>query len=243
MSEVYGSSWHGTHDGSRTRRFDAQDRDPGRRRDGDTQLNGGPAECPASDVTRVALEVGTQGILGGQARVESVQGTWADSILNVNKMASNLTDQVRSISEVTKAIALGDFSKQVEVDVQGEMLDLKMTVNSMVNQLSTLANEVTRVSLEVGTEGNLGGQAYVPDVQGMWKCIESEDSEESAGVVGKCRGCGMGSYPTIAEEKRTQTGSPLRYTPKSCSSLTCRLIEATLVGHGRLHHTIHLWHA
>jgi osomolarity two-component system sensor histidine kinase NIK1 len=84
-------------------------------------------------------------------------------------MASNLTDQVRSISEVTKAVALGDLSKQVEVDVQGEMLDLKMTVNSMVNQLSTLANEVTRVSLEVGTEGMLGGQAYVPDVQGMWK--------------------------------------------------------------------------
>ncbi len=84
-------------------------------------------------------------------------------------MATNLTDQVRSISEVTKAVALGDLSKQVEVDVQGEMLDLKMTVNSMVNQLSTLANEVTRVSLEVGTEGILGGQAFVPDVQGMWK--------------------------------------------------------------------------
>ena len=143
----------------------------------------------ASEVTRVALEVGTQGILGGQARVEGVQGTWADLTLNVNvrfsaahcrlvsaerfnfslqKMASNLTDQVRSISEVTKAVALGDLSKQVEVDVQGEMLDLKMTVNSMVNQLSTLANEVTRVSLEVGTEGILGGQATVPDVQGMW---------------------------------------------------------------------------
>src|SRR6266404_6193653 len=84
-------------------------------------------------------------------------------------MANNLTDQVRSISEVTKAVALGDLSKQVQVDVQGEMLDLKMTVNSMVNQLSTLANEVTRVSLEVGTEGILGGQAFVPDVQGMWK--------------------------------------------------------------------------
>ncbi|KAH9058068.1 hypothetical protein EDB87DRAFT_1564499 [Lactarius vividus] len=125
----------------------------------------------ASEVTRVALEVGTQGILGGQARVEGVQGTWADLTLNVNKMASNLTDQVRSISEVTKAVALGDLSKQVEVDVQGEMLDLKMTVNSMVNQLSTLANEVTRVSLEVGTEGILGGQAYVPDVQGMWKVL------------------------------------------------------------------------
>lgn len=84
-------------------------------------------------------------------------------------MASNLTDQVRSISEVTKAVALGDLVKLVNVDVQGEMLDLKMTVNSMVAQLSTLANEVTRVSLEVGTEGILGGQAFVPDVQGMWK--------------------------------------------------------------------------
>ena len=145
----------------------------------------------ASEVTRVALEVGTQGILGGQARVEGVQGTWADLTRNVNvritpaishpsqidngnflqKMASNLTDQVRSISEVTKAVALGDLSKTVEVDVQGEMLDLKMTVNSMVAQLSTLANEVTRVSLEVGTEGLLGGQAFVPDVQGMWKVV------------------------------------------------------------------------
>ena len=87
----------------------------------------------------------------------------------IKKMASNLTDQVRSISEVTKAVALGDLGKLVNVDVQGEMLDLKMTVNSMVAQLSTLANEVTRVSLEVGTEGILGGQAFVPDVQGMWK--------------------------------------------------------------------------
>ncbi|KAG1880958.1 hypothetical protein F4604DRAFT_1749032 [Suillus subluteus] len=106
----------------------------------------------ASEVTRVALEVGTQGILGGQARVEGVQGTWADLTRNVN---------------VTKAVALGDLSKVVNVDVQGEMLDLKMTVNSMVAQLSALANEVTRVSLEVGTEGILGGQAYVPDVQSM----------------------------------------------------------------------------
>ncbi|KIK56550.1 hypothetical protein GYMLUDRAFT_783618 [Collybiopsis luxurians FD-317 M1] len=123
----------------------------------------------ASEVTRVALEVGTQGILGGQARVEGVQGTWADLTRNVNKMASNLTNQVRSISEVTKAVAQGNLSKFVEVDVQGEMLDLKETINSMVVQLSTLANEVTRVSLEVGTEGILGGQAFVPDVQGEWK--------------------------------------------------------------------------
>ncbi|THU96840.1 hypothetical protein K435DRAFT_663749 [Dendrothele bispora CBS 962.96] len=123
----------------------------------------------ASEVTRVALEVGTQGILGGQAKVEGVQGTWADLTRNVNKMASNLTNQVRSISEVTKAVAQGNLVKFVEVDVQGEMLDLKMTVNSMVVQLSTLASEVTRVSLEVGTEGILGGQAAVPEVQGEWK--------------------------------------------------------------------------
>ncbi|ESK85322.1 protein-histidine kinase [Moniliophthora roreri MCA 2997] len=125
----------------------------------------------SSEVTRVALEVGTQGILGGQAKVEGVQGTWADLTRNVNKMASNLTNQVRSISEVTKAVAQGNLSKFVEVDVQGEMLDLKETVNSMVVQLSTLANEVTRVSLEVGTEGILGGQAFVPDVQGEWKSL------------------------------------------------------------------------
>ncbi|KAG6865414.1 hypothetical protein C0991_002804 [Blastosporella zonata] len=125
----------------------------------------------ASEVTRVALEVGTEGKMGGQAKVEGVQGTWADLTRNVNKMASNLTDQVRSISEVTKAVALGDLGKQVNVDVQGEMLDLKLTVNSMVAQLSTLANEVTRVSLEVGMEGKLGGQASVPDVQGMWKVL------------------------------------------------------------------------
>ncbi|KAG1797921.1 hypothetical protein EV424DRAFT_1441345 [Suillus variegatus] len=125
----------------------------------------------ASKVTRVALEVGTQGILCSQARVEGVQGTWDDLTLDVNKMASNLTDQVRSISEVTKAVALGDLGKVVNVNVQGEMLDLKMTVNSMVAQLSTLANEVTRVSLEVGIEGILCGQAYVPDVLGMWKVL------------------------------------------------------------------------
>jgi len=123
----------------------------------------------ASEMTRVTLEVGTRGILGGQAKVEGVQGTWTDLMWNVNKMASNLTDQVRSISEVTRAVALGDLGKLVNVDVQGEMLDLKMRVNSMVAQLSTLTNEVTRVSLEVGTKGILGGQAFVPEVQRMWK--------------------------------------------------------------------------
>ncbi|KAI0804595.1 histidine kinase [Irpex lacteus] len=128
------------------------------------QLNGF-----ASEVTRVAQEVGTQGILGGQAVVQGAEGMWEFLTLNVNSMARNLTDQVRSISEVTKAVANGDLTKTVDVDVQGEMLELKTTVNQMVFRLSTLAKEVTRVSLEVGTEGILGGQAYVPDVQGMWK--------------------------------------------------------------------------
>ncbi|KAF9021710.1 HAMP TYPE histidine kinase [Hymenopellis radicata] len=123
------------------------------------------------EVTRVALEVGTQGILGGQAKVEGVKGTWADLTRNVNRMAANLTDQVRSISEVTKAVATGNLTKLVDVDVQGEMLDLKMTVNQMVRQLSVFAGEVTRVSLEVGTEGKLGGQAIVPGVYGTWKAL------------------------------------------------------------------------
>ena len=123
----------------------------------------------ASEVTRVALEVGTQGILGGQATVEGVKGTWADLTRNVNRMASNLTNQVRSISEVTKAVAAGNLTRLVEADVQGEMLDLKETVNQMVSQLRVFANEVTRVSLEVGTEGKLGGQAVVPGVLGTWK--------------------------------------------------------------------------
>ncbi|KAG9021381.1 hypothetical protein FRB95_002292, partial [Tulasnella sp. JGI-2019a] len=125
----------------------------------------------ASEVTRVALEVGTMGVLGGQAKVEGVQGTWADLTNNVNKMAENLTQQVRAIARVTKAVAQGDLRQTVEVDVQGEMLDLKKTVNSMVAQLFTLANEVTRVSLEVGTEGKLGGQALVEDVEGMWQVL------------------------------------------------------------------------
>lgn len=126
----------------------------------------------AGEVTRVALEVGTQGILGGQATVEGVKGTWADLTKNVNKMATNLTDQVRSISKVTKAVAMGNLTQLVDVNAQGEMLDLKITVNRMVEALSVFASEVTRVSLEVGTEGKLGGQADVPNVVGTWKvCV------------------------------------------------------------------------
>ncbi len=123
----------------------------------------------ASEVTRVAREVGTEGKLGGQARVEGVSGTWKDLTDNVNSMAGNLTSQVRNIADVTKAVAKGDLSKKITVDVKGEILELKNTVNTMVDQLSSFAAEVTRVAREVGTEGKLGGQADVRDVAGTWK--------------------------------------------------------------------------
>jgi len=123
----------------------------------------------ATEVTRVAREVGTEGSLGGQARVEGVSGTWKDLTESVNFMASNLTGQVRNIAEVTKAVAAGDLSKKVTVDVKGEILELKNTVNTMVDQLRSFASEVTRVAREVGTEGILGGQADVKGVSGTWK--------------------------------------------------------------------------
>ena len=123
----------------------------------------------ASEVTRVAREVGTEGKLGGQADVKGVAGTWKDLTDNVNFMANNLTDQVRNIAEVTTAVANGDLSKKITVDVRGEMLELKNTINTMVDQLSSFASEVTRVAREVGTEGKLGGQADVRGVAGTWK--------------------------------------------------------------------------
>src|ERR687883_553757 len=128
------------------------------------QLNGF-----ASEVTRVAREVGTEGKLGGQAAVEGVAGTWKDLIDSVNFMAGNLTAQVRNIAEVTTAVANGDLSKKITVDVRGEILELKNTVNRMVDQLNAFASEVTRVAREVGTEGELGGQAQVKGVAGTWK--------------------------------------------------------------------------
>ncbi len=123
----------------------------------------------ASEVTRVAREVGTEGRLGGQARVEGVSGTWSDLTDNVNFMAANLTEQVRNIATVTTAVANGDLSKKITVDVKGEVLELKDTINTMVDQLSAFAAEVTRVAREVGTEGTLGGQAEVAGVSGTWK--------------------------------------------------------------------------
>jgi len=123
----------------------------------------------AGEVTRVAREVGTEGKLGGQAQVKGVAGVWKDLTDNVNLMAGNLTSQVRNIAEVTTAVATGDLSKKVTVDVRGEILELKNTVNTMVDQLNAFANEVTRVAREVGTEGRLGGQADVKGVAGVWK--------------------------------------------------------------------------
>ncbi|MFJ5220627.1 HAMP domain-containing protein [Streptomyces sp. NPDC088354] len=121
------------------------------------------------EVTRVAREVGTDGILGGQARVPGVSGSWKDLTESVNNMASNLTGQVRNIAMVTTAVARGDLSKKIDVDAHGEILELKTTINTMVDQLSAFGDEVTRVAREVGTEGRLGGQARVPGVSGIWK--------------------------------------------------------------------------
>jgi HAMP domain-containing protein/CheY-like chemotaxis protein/signal transduction histidine kinase len=123
----------------------------------------------ADEVTRVAREVGTEGKLGGQAEVKGVSGTWRDLTQNVNFMAGNLTSQVRDIAQVTTAVAKGDLSKKITVDVKGEMLELKKTINTMVDQLSSFADEVTRVAQEVGTEGKLGGQAKVKGVSGTWR--------------------------------------------------------------------------
>src|SRR5207244_1714777 len=122
-----------------------------------------------SEVTRVAREVGTEGKLGGQAQVREVTGVWKDLTESVNLMASNLTAQVRNIADVTIAVANGDLSKKITVDVRGESLQLKDTINTMVDQLNAFASEVTRVAREVGTEGKLGGQAYVSGVAGTWK--------------------------------------------------------------------------
>ena len=123
----------------------------------------------AGEVTRVAREVGTEGKLGGQAQVPGVGGTWKDLTDNVNLLAANLTTQVRNIAEVTTAVARGDLSRKITVDVKGEILELKNTINTMVDQLNAFAAEVTRVAREVGTEGKLGGQALVPGVGGTWK--------------------------------------------------------------------------
>ncbi|WP_375473897.1 HAMP domain-containing protein, partial [uncultured Nostoc sp.] len=142
----------------------------------------------ASEVTRVAREVGTEGKLGVQAYVRGVAGTWKDLTDNVNSMAENLTGQVRNIAEVTKAVANGDLSKKITVDARGEILDLKNTTNTMVDQLSSFASEVTRVAREVGTEGKLGGQAQVQGVAGTWKDLTDNVNSMAGNLTAQVRG-------------------------------------------------------
>jgi HAMP domain-containing protein/signal transduction histidine kinase/DNA-binding response OmpR family regulator len=142
----------------------------------------------ASEVTRVAREVGTEGKLGGQADVQGVAGTWKDLTDNVNFMAGNLTSQVRNIADVTKAVAAGDLSKKITVDVKGEILELKNTINTMVDQLRSFASEVTRVAREVGTEGKLGGQAEVTGVAGTWKDLTDNVNFMAGNLTSQVRG-------------------------------------------------------
>ncbi|MBI3359409.1 MAG: HAMP domain-containing protein, partial [Nitrospirae bacterium] len=146
------------------------------------QLNGF-----SSEVTRVAREVGTEGKLGGQATVKGVGGTWKDLTDNVNSMANNLTTQVRNIAEVTTAVAKGDLSKKITVDVKGEVLQLKNTINVMVDQLGGFASEVTRVAKEVGTEGKLGGQAEVRGVAGTWKDLTDNVNSMAGNLTSQVR--------------------------------------------------------
>jgi HAMP domain-containing protein/CheY-like chemotaxis protein/signal transduction histidine kinase len=141
----------------------------------------------AGEVTRVAREVGTEGKLGGQAQVPGVAGTWKDLTDNVNFMASNLTGQVRNIAEVATAVARGDLSRKITVDVKGEILELKDTLNTMVDQLRSFASEVTRVAREVGTDGKLGGQAVVPGVAGTWKDLTDSVNSMASNLTGQVR--------------------------------------------------------
>jgi HAMP domain-containing protein len=141
----------------------------------------------ASEVTRVAREVGTDGRLGGQAVVPGVAGTWKDLTDSVNAMATNLTAQVRNIATVTTAVARGDLSRKITVDVKGEILELKETINTMVEQLRSFASEVTRVAREVGTEGKLGGQAQVPGVAGTWKDLTDNVNSMANNLTGQVR--------------------------------------------------------
>src|SRR5205823_2812674 len=141
----------------------------------------------ASEVTRVAREVGTEGKLGGKADVQGVAGTWKDLTDNVNMMAGNLTAQVRNIAEVTTAIASGDLSRKITVDVKGEILEMKDTINTLVDRLSSFASEVTRVAREVGSEGRLGGQADVRGVAGTWKDLTDSVNFMASNLTGQVR--------------------------------------------------------
>src|SRR5688500_16892919 len=141
----------------------------------------------ASEVTRVAKEVGSEGRLGGQANVPGVAGTWKDLTDNVNVLAGNLTAQVRNIAKVTTAVANGDLSQKITVDAKGEIIELKSTINVMVDQFRSFATEVTRVAKEVGTEGKLGGQADVKGVSGTWKDLTDNVNGLAANLTTQVR--------------------------------------------------------
>src|SRR5438105_2216649 len=141
----------------------------------------------ASEVSRVAREVASEGKLGGQALVKGVGGVWKDLTDSVNSMAANLTSQVRNIAEVTKAVAAGDLSKKITVDVKGEVLELKSTINTMVDQLNAFASEVSRVAKELGTDGKLGGEAQGPGVAGVWKDLTDNVNQLAANLTGQVR--------------------------------------------------------
>src|SRR5690606_18837658 len=139
------------------------------------------------EVTRVAREVGSEGKLGGQAKVKGVAGVWKDLTDSVNQMGSNLTAQVRNIAEVTTAVAKGDLSKKITVDVKGEILELKYTINTMVDQPNSLSSEVTRVGIEEGTEEKRGGQAQVNGMAGTWKDLTDSVNQMASNLTGKVR--------------------------------------------------------
>ncbi|WP_040742933.1 HAMP domain-containing protein [Nocardia tenerifensis] len=158
----------------------------------------------ADEVTRVAREVGTEGMLGGQARVPNVAGTWKDLTDNVNSMANNLTNQVRNIAQVTTAVAQGDLTRKIDVDARGEILELKTTINTMVDQLSAFAAEVTRVAREVGSEGRLGGQAEVEGVSGTWKRLTENVNELAGNLTRQVRAI-AGVTSAVAEGDLTRS--------------------------------------
>jgi HAMP domain-containing protein len=165
----------------------------------------------AAEVTRVAREVGTEGKLGGQAKVKGVAGTWKDLTDSVNSMAGNLTDQMRNIADVTTAVATGDLSKKITVDVKGEILELKNTINTMVDQLSSFASEVTRVAREVGTEGRLGGQADVQGVAGTWKDLTESVNSMASNLTAQVRNIRPARpFAHHTRQNRTQDGDDRR---------------------------------
>ena len=158
------------------------------------------------EVTRVAREVGIDGKLGGQAQVREVSGVWKDLTESVNSMASNLTAQVRNIADVTIAVASGDLSRKITVDVRGEILQLKEAINTMVDQLRSFASEVTRVAREVGTDGRLGGQAVVPGVAGTWKDLTDSVNAMAGNLTSQVRN--IAEVTTAVAEVTCRARSP-----------------------------------